>query len=61
MSDFVLAIGMVLAIEGLVCAAVPAIAKRMAAQAAESPEASLRLTGVVSALIGVVLIWLVRG
>jgi uncharacterized protein YjeT (DUF2065 family) len=61
MSDFVVAIGMVLAIEGLICAALPATAKRMAAHAAESPETLLRLTGIVSALIGVVLIWLVRG
>ena len=61
MSDFVVAIGMVLAIEGIVFAAFPGTAKRMAAHAAQSPEASLRIAGLVSALIGVVLIWLVRG
>lgn len=61
MSDFVVAIGMVLAIEGIVFAAFPGLAKRMAAHAAESPQASLRVAGLVSALLGLLLIWLVRG
>ncbi len=61
MSDLVVAIGLVLAIEGLIFAAFPGAAKRMAAQALDSPEASLRIAGVVSAILGVLLIWLVRG
>jgi uncharacterized protein YjeT (DUF2065 family) len=61
MSDFVVAIGLVLAIEGLIFAAFPGAAKRLAANAIQAPDASLRLAGVVSALIGVVIIWLVRG
>jgi uncharacterized protein YjeT (DUF2065 family) len=61
MSDFIVAIGMVLAIEGILFAAIPGTAKRMAAHAAESPELSLRTAGLISALIGVVLIWLIRG
>ena len=61
MSDFVVAIGLVFAIEGLVFAAFPGAAKRLAAHAVETPEASLRMAGVVSAVIGVALIWLVRG
>ena len=36
-------------------------AKRLAASALETPEASLRIAGIVSAVLGVVLIWLVRG
>jgi uncharacterized protein YjeT (DUF2065 family) len=61
MSDFVVAIGLVLAIEGLVFAAFPRAAKRMAANALETPEVSLRIAGVVSAILGVLLVWLMRG
>ena len=61
MSEFVVAIGLVLAIEGLVLAAFPGAAKRLAANALATPEGGLRVAGVVSAILGVVLIWLVRG
>jgi uncharacterized protein len=61
MTEFVVALGLVLVIEGLVFAAFPGIAKRLAASALESPETSLRIAGLVSAVIGVVLIWLMRG
>jgi len=55
------AIGLVLAIEGLIFAALPGAAKRLAATALETPEGSLRIAGIVSALLGVLMIWLVRG
>ena len=61
MQDFLVAIGLVLAIEGLIFAALPGAAKRLAATALETPEGSLRIAGIVSALLGVLLIWLVRG
>ncbi|MEA2905777.1 MAG: uncharacterized protein QOI12_3164 [Alphaproteobacteria bacterium] len=61
MSDFVVAIGLVFAIEGLLFAAFPRLAKRLAANAVESPEGSLRIAGVISALLGVVIVWLMRG
>jgi uncharacterized protein YjeT (DUF2065 family) len=61
MSDFLVAIGLVLAIEGLIFAAFPGAAKRLAANALESPESSLRIAGVVSAVLGIIVIWLVRG
>jgi uncharacterized protein len=61
MFDFVVAIGLVLVIEGLIFAAFPAAAKRMAASALTTPDTSLRIAGVVSALIGLVVVWLVRG
>ena len=61
MSDFVVAIGLVLAIEGLIFAAFPGAAKRLAANALESPESSLRIAGVVSAVLGIIIVWLVRG
>jgi uncharacterized protein YjeT (DUF2065 family) len=61
MAQFIAAIGLVLVIEGLLFAAFPRAAKRLAASALESPENSLRVAGVVSAVLGIVLIWLVRG
>jgi uncharacterized protein YjeT (DUF2065 family) len=61
MSEFIVAIGLVLVIEGLVFAGFPAAAKRWAASALESPDMSLRIAGIASAVIGLVLIWLVRG
>jgi uncharacterized protein YjeT (DUF2065 family) len=61
MAQFIIAIGLVLVIEGLLFAAFPAVAKRVAATALETPEASLRVAGLVSAMLGLVLIWLMRG
>ena len=61
MTQFIVAIGLVLVIEGLLFAAFPGFAKRLAATALESPEMSLRVAGLVSAVLGIVLIWLVRG
>jgi uncharacterized protein YjeT (DUF2065 family) len=61
MYDFIVAVGLVLAIEGLIFAAFPGVAKRLAANALETPDASLRIAGVVSALIGVIIVWFVRG
>jgi uncharacterized protein YjeT (DUF2065 family) len=61
MTEFVVALGLVFVIEGLIFAAFPGLAKRLAASALESPEMSLRIAGVVSAIIGIVLIWVMRG
>jgi uncharacterized protein len=61
MAQFLVAIGLVLVIEGLLFAAFPSAAKRLAATAIESPETSLRVAGIVSAVLGLVIIWLVRG
>jgi uncharacterized protein YjeT (DUF2065 family) len=61
MSDFIVAIGLVLAIEGLIFAAFPCAAKRLAANALETPDVSLRIAGVISAVLGVLLVWSIRG
>ena len=61
MAEFFSAIGLVLVIEGLLFAAFPRAAKRLAASALESPEASLRVAGIASAVLGLLLIWFVRG
>jgi uncharacterized protein YjeT (DUF2065 family) len=61
MAEFIVAIGLVLVIEGLLFAAFPRAAKRLAASALESPETSLRVAGIISAALGILLIWLMRG
>ena len=61
MAEFIAAIGLVLVIEGLLFAAFPRAANRLAASALESPETSLRVAGIASAVLGLLLIWFVRG
>lgn len=61
MSDFLVAIGLVFAIEGILFAAFPAMVKRAMAHVVETPDGPLRLVGILSAVIGVVLVWIVRG
>jgi hypothetical protein len=61
MADFLVALGLVLAIEGLLFAAFPALSKRAMAHVLETPDGTLRVVGIVSALIGVLAIWLIRG
>jgi len=61
MSEFLVALGLVFAIEGLVFAAFPGAAKRAMESVLATPDGSLRMVGLVSAVAGVVLIWFVRG
>ena len=61
MRDFLVALGLVFAIEGLVFAAFPGSVKRAMLSVLETPEAHLRVIGIGSALIGVTLIWWMRG
>jgi uncharacterized protein YjeT (DUF2065 family) len=61
MIDFLAALGLVFVIEGLVFAAFPAHAKRAMLSVLETPEATLRVVGIGSAVIGVLLVWLARG
>ena len=61
MPEFIVAIGLVLVIEGLLFAAFPRAAKRLAASAIESPESSLLVAGIASAVFGIILIWFMRG
>ncbi len=56
-----MAIGLVFVIEGLLFAAFPGAAKRLAASALDSPESSLRIAGIVSAILGLLLVWAMRG
>jgi uncharacterized protein YjeT (DUF2065 family) len=61
MSDFLVAVGLLFAMEGLVFAAFPGSAKRAMLSVLETPDPLLRIVGIVCACVGVVLIWLVRG
>ena len=61
MSDFFAAIGLFFAIEGILFAAFPLAAKRAMAAALDMPDNRLRIAGIVSALVGVLIVWLVRG
>jgi len=60
MSDFVVALGLVLVIEGILFAAFPGPAKRAVSAALQTPDNMLRVTGLVSAVLGLIVIWLVR-
>jgi uncharacterized protein YjeT (DUF2065 family) len=61
MSDFLAALGLVFVIEGLIFAAFPEAAKRAMTSVLETPDVSVRLIGIGSALVGLVVVWLVRG
>lgn len=61
MYDFLVALGLVFAIEGLLFAAFPGVTRRAMSQVMEAPDSVLRMVGIVSAVIGIALIWLVRG
>jgi len=61
MSDFLVALGLLFALEGLTFAACPGAAKRAMASVLETPESTLRLVGIASAVFGVLVVWFVRG
>jgi uncharacterized protein YjeT (DUF2065 family) len=61
MSDFLVALGLLLAIEGMVFAGFPDRAKRAMMRVLNTPDGILRTVGIACALFGVALIWLVRG
>ena len=61
MSDFLAALGLVFVIEGLIFAAFPDAAKRAMTSVLETPDISLRLIGIGSAISsGLIIVWLVR-
>lgn len=61
MSDILVALGLLLVLEGALYALFPEFMKRMAAQAQSVPGDTLRTVGVVAAGAGVALVWMVRG
>jgi hypothetical protein len=61
MTDFIVALGLVFVIEGLIFAVSPASAKNAMAHVLETADGPLRVVGIVSAVLGVILVWFVRG
>jgi len=61
MSDFLAALGLVFVIEGLIFAAFPDAAKLAMTNVLKTPGVSVALIGIGSALVGVIVVWLVRG
>lgn len=61
MHDFLAALGLLFAIEGICLAGFPAAAKRAMATVLAMPDSALRIAGIVSALAGVLIVYLVRG
>ena len=54
MTDFLAALGLVFVIEGLIFAAFPEAAKRAMTSVLQTPDVSLRLIGIGSAIVGLV-------
>lgn len=60
MRDLFVALGLALAIEGLVFAICPNLVKRAMLDTAQSPIERMRIVGIASAALGVVIVWAVR-
>jgi hypothetical protein len=61
MSELVTALGLVLVLEGVLYALVPGGMKAIMRSALETPDQTLRVTGLIAAVIGVFLVWIIRG
>jgi uncharacterized protein len=61
MSDFIVALGLVFVIEGLIFAVSPSSAKNAMAHVLDTPDGPLRIVGIGSAVLGLILVWVVRG
>lgn len=61
MLDFVTALGLVFVIEGVIYALFPDAMKRMIVSILALPPEQLRAFGLVMAVFGVFVVWLVRG
>lgn len=61
MSALVVAIGLVLVLEGVIYAGFPGGMKQMMARAQEIPDSQLRAAGLAAAATGLFIVWLVRG
>jgi uncharacterized protein len=61
LGDLVTAIGLAFVIEGLAFLAFPEGVRRMMTVVAASPTQQMRVAGVISAILGLAVVWLVRG
>jgi uncharacterized protein len=60
LADFLIGVGILFVLEGLLFAASPAWMRRAMKSALETPDNLLRVVGIGSAVAGLVLIWVVR-
>ncbi len=61
MIELLSALGLAIVLEGALYAVFPNVARNMAMTIAGSSAASLRRAGLLAAVMGVALVWLVRG
>lgn len=61
MNDLIVALGLVLAIEGTFYALAPGKLKDMMRQMQDIPEQTLRTGGIAAVAAGVLVVWLARG
>ena len=61
MRDILFALALILVIEGLLYAVMPETMKRLLAQMRDMSAGTLRQAGLIAAVLGVVLAYLVRG
>jgi uncharacterized protein YjeT (DUF2065 family) len=60
MNDLVVAIGLVLVIEGSLWALSPSLGRRLLQATADAPEQILRLAGLLAVTVGVLIVWFMR-
>ena len=61
MTEFIIAIGLVLLIEGLLCALFPSKIKNMSKIIEAMSANKLRTIGIIFAIIGFIIIWYIKG
>jgi uncharacterized protein YjeT (DUF2065 family) len=61
MSDLIVAVGLVLVLEGLIWALSPEQGRRVAAMVSSTSDATLRRAGWIAITAGAVIVWLIRG
>ena len=61
LGDFITAIGLAFVIEGLMFLAFPEGVRRMMTVVAASPTQQMRIAGVISAVLGLAVVWFIRG
>lgn len=61
MTDFFAALALAVVIEGVLYAAFPDQMKRALAALLETPNTTIRTVALVSAAVGLVILWMIRG
>ena len=59
-ADILIGLGILFVVEGLLFAAAPEWMRRAMKSALATPDQTLRIVGIGSAVVGLILIWLVR-